>query len=68
MSGIIFPPQVALLTVGTPQVRPWVVDSRVAPRQVTTFGLSADHRVCDGRAASKFMTVLESKLQDPEAL
>lgn len=68
MNGIIFPPQVALLTVGSPQVRPWVIDGIVAPREVTTFGLSADHRVCDGRDASRFLTELEARLQDPESL
>lgn len=68
MAGVIFPPQVALLTVGSPQVRPWVVGKKVQPREVTTFGLSADHRVCDGRQASKFLTELADKLAKPELL
>ncbi|WP_424940527.1 dihydrolipoamide acetyltransferase family protein [Aliiroseovarius sp. S253] len=68
MIGVIFPPQVALLTVGAPQVRPWVVDGTVVPREVTRFVLSADHRVCDGRQASKFLTVLADKLSKPEEL
>lgn len=68
MAGIIFPPQVALLTVGSPLVRPWVVDGIVQPREVTEFILSADHRVCDGRQASKFLTHLQDLLLTPEAL
>lgn len=68
MTGVIFPPQVALLAVGAPQIRPWVVGQEIVPREVTTFVLSADHRVCDGRQASKFLTVLADKLSRPEEL
>ncbi len=68
MTGVIFPPQVALLAVGAPQIRPWVDGEKVAPREVTNFVLSADHRVCDGRQASKFLTVLADKLSRPEEL
>ncbi len=68
MTGVIFPPQVALLAVGAPQIRPWVDGEKVAPREVTNFVLSADHRVCDGRKASKFLTVLAEKLSRPEEL
>ncbi|MCK0171727.1 2-oxo acid dehydrogenase subunit E2 [Aliiroseovarius sp. S1123] len=68
MTGVIFPPQVALLTVGAPQVRPWVVGDAIIPREVTNFVLSADHRVCDGLQASKYLTVLAEKLSRPEEL
>ncbi len=68
MSGVIFPPQVALLTAGSPQVRPWVTQGRIEPRQVTRFALSADHRVNNGRQASRFLIVLQDKLSEPEAL
>lgn len=68
MTGVIFPPQVALLGIGSPNTRPWVVDDRVEAREVTKFVLSADHRTCDGRQASKFMLELESRLSNPELL
>ncbi|SPF75791.1 Dihydrolipoyllysine-residue acetyltransferase component of pyruvate dehydrogenase complex [Aliiroseovarius pelagivivens] len=68
MTGVIFPPQVALLAVGAPQVRPWIDQGSVVPREVTTFTLSADHRVCDGRQGSKFLTTLEDLLSNPEEL
>ena len=68
MTGVIFPPQVALLAVGAPQVRPWIDQGSVVPREVTTFTLSADHRVCDGRQGSKFLTTLEDLLSKPEEL
>ena len=68
MTGVIFPPQVALLAIGTPVTRPWIVDGEIAPRRVVTVTLSADHRVCDGRAASKFLVKLEQTLTCPEDL
>jgi len=68
MSGVIFPPQVALLGLGAPQIRPWVVDGDVIPRQVVTATLAADHRVADGRIAAKFMTEFETLLLCPERL
>jgi pyruvate dehydrogenase E2 component (dihydrolipoamide acetyltransferase) len=68
MAGVIFPPQVALLTVGSPQTRPWVMNGTVVAREVTNFVVSADHRVCDGRQASKFLIVLQEKLATPETL
>lgn len=68
MTGVIFPPQVALLAVGAPQIRPWVAGDTVVPREVTRFTLSADHRVCDGRQGSKFLTTLDDILSKPEEL
>jgi pyruvate dehydrogenase E2 component (dihydrolipoamide acetyltransferase) len=68
MTGIIFPPQVALVGLGAPQTRPWVVDGTVVPRSVVTVCVSADHRVADGRQISRFITEFETLLQRPEAL
>ena len=68
MAGVIFPPQVALLGIGAPQIRPWVVDGAVIPRQVVTVTLAADHRVADGRIAAKFMTEFEVLISSPERL
>ena len=68
MSAVIFPPQVALLGIGAPQTRPWVVDGAVVPRQVITATLAADHRVADGRLAAKYLTEFETLISDPERL
>ena len=68
MAGIIFPPQVALLAIGAPKVRPWVVDGEIVPRLLASFTLSADHRVSDGRQANRFLAEIDMALQDPEAL
>jgi pyruvate dehydrogenase E2 component (dihydrolipoamide acetyltransferase) len=68
MAGIIYPPQVALVTFGTPRQEPAVVDGTVQPRSMITASLSADHRASDGRLGARFLTEIETLLQDPEAL
>lgn len=68
MSGIIFPPQVGLLAIGSPQVRPWIVDGKIEPREITAATLSADHRVADGRQASRFLMEFADRLSKPELL
>ncbi len=68
MTGVIFPPQVALVGIGAPHVRPWVVDGEVVPRSVITLTMSADHRVSDGRQAARFITEFETLIQAPETL
>lgn len=68
MMGVIFPPQVALVCLGAPQVRPWVIDDEVKPRRVMTVTLSADHRVSDGRQASQFLAEFTAAITNPETL
>jgi pyruvate dehydrogenase E2 component (dihydrolipoamide acetyltransferase) len=74
MTGIIFPPQVALLAIGAPKIRPWIVGDTmghrdpIAPRRVVTMTLSADHRVSDGRQANRFLAEIDTLLQRPEVL
>lgn len=68
MAGVIFPPQVALVGLGAPQLRPWVVGGEILPRMVVTLTLSVDHRVSDGRQATRFAAAFEKHLSNPEAL
>ncbi|OAN77296.1 branched-chain alpha-keto acid dehydrogenase subunit E2, partial [Jannaschia sp. EhC01] len=68
MSGVIFPPQVALVGLGSPKTRPWVIEGMVEPRSVVQMTLSVDHRANDGRQASRFIAAFESHLQTPEEL
>lgn len=68
MTGVIFPPQVALVGVGAPHLRPWLHDGVVVPRHVVTLTVSADHRVSDGREVAKFIAAFETLLQTPETL
>jgi pyruvate dehydrogenase E2 component (dihydrolipoamide acetyltransferase) len=68
MTGVIFPPQVALLCIGAPQRRPWVVGDDVEPRATVSVTLSLDHRIGDGRQAARFLDAFESFMQAPETL
>ena len=68
MAGIVIPPQVALLTAGSPLKMPLVRDGAVVARTAVTLTLSADHRVSDARSGSRFLTEIDRLLQTPEAL
>ena len=68
MAGVIFPPQVALVGLGAPHVRPWVIAGEIVPRTVVTLTLSVDHRVSDGRQAARFISEFENLMHTPEAL
>ena len=68
LTGVIFPPQVALVGVGAPRRRPWVVADCIVPRQVVTVTLAADHRVSDGRKGARFLAEIDRLLQLPEEL
>ncbi|MCZ7566568.1 MAG: 2-oxo acid dehydrogenase subunit E2 [Burkholderiales bacterium] len=66
--GVIYPPQLALVGFGKVVTRPWVADGRVAPREVVTATLSADHRASDGHRGALFLDALDRLLQEPESL
>ncbi len=62
---ILNPGESAILAVGTIAARPWVHKGKVRVRQVTTLGLSFDHRVVDGELGSRFLADLAALLSDP---
>ncbi len=62
---ILNPGESAILAVGTIAARPWVRKGKVRVRQVTTLGLSFDHRVVDGELGSRFLADLAALLDDP---
>ncbi|MBA3367383.1 MAG: 2-oxo acid dehydrogenase subunit E2, partial [Geodermatophilaceae bacterium] len=62
---ILNPGESAILAVGTIAERPWVYKGKVKVRQVTTLGLSFDHRVVDGELGSRFLADLAALLHDP---
>ncbi len=66
--GVIQPPQVAIVSVGTIHERPWVVEGSVVPRRVVELGLSADHRVSDGHEGARFLRRIERLLHEPTSL
>lgn len=66
--GVIYPPQVALVGLGTIVERPWAKDGMLAARPVLTATLSADHRASDGHRGALFLAALDRLLQAPEKL
>lgn len=68
VTGVIYPPQVAILGAGRIARRPWVVGDQVVPRPVLTLTLAADHRVTDGHKGGRYLAAIDRLLQEPEKL
>ena len=66
--GVIYPPQVAIVGIGTPSLRPWVLGGQVVARTLVTATLAADHRHSDGHRGALFLAQLGQRLQEPETL
>lgn len=66
LTGVIYPPQVALVGFGTPRLKPVVQDGIVQPRLSVTATLAADHRVSDGRRGAIFLAEIARLLQEPQ--
>lgn len=68
VTGIIYPPQVAILGFGRVVTRPWVVDGRIETRPLVTVSLAADHRVTDGHIGGLYLAAVGRLLQEPDKL
>jgi pyruvate dehydrogenase E2 component (dihydrolipoamide acetyltransferase) len=68
VSGVIYPPQVALVGFGRIAVQPWVQDGVVQAQPLVCATLAADHRVSDGHRGALFLVALRELLQQPRAL
>lgn len=66
--GVIYPPQVALVGIGSIANRPRVIGDEVAARPTSTITVSADHRASDGRTGARFLSEMINVLQSPERL
>jgi len=66
--GVIYPPQVALVGFGAVRERAWAADGMLGVRSTVVATLAADHRAGDGHAGSRFLTLIERHLQEPEEL
>lgn len=64
---ILPPGESAILAFGAVREMPWVHKGKIRVRQVTTLGLSFDHRIVDGELGSKFLRDVGAFLNDPEA-
>jgi 2-oxoisovalerate dehydrogenase E2 component (dihydrolipoyl transacylase) len=63
---ILPPGESAILAFGAIRPTPWVHKDKIRIRQVTTLGLSFDHRIIDGELGSKFLRDIGTFLTDPE--
>jgi pyruvate dehydrogenase E2 component (dihydrolipoamide acetyltransferase) len=64
---ILPPGEAAILALGVIREQPWVHKGKVKVRQVTTLGLSFDHRIIDGELGALFLRDIGAFLADPEA-
>ena len=68
-SGIINPPNAAILAVGASVVKPVVAkDGTVCSGETMTLGLSCDHRLVDGAVGARFLQVLAELLENPASM
>ncbi|WP_324827718.1 dihydrolipoamide acetyltransferase family protein [Qipengyuania zhejiangensis] len=65
---IIYPPQVAIIGFGSPDLRPWAVGDAVAVRPIMIVSLGADHRVSDGHRGALLLRRIQELLQEPAKL
>jgi pyruvate dehydrogenase E2 component (dihydrolipoyllysine-residue acetyltransferase) len=66
--AVIFPEHSAILTVGSVQKKPVVVDDRVEIRPRVTARLAADHRLINGRVAAEFLSNVKQILETGDFL
>lgn len=62
---ILPPGQSSIISLGAVVERPWVVNSEIVVRSVTTLALSFDHRLIDGAQGSKFLSDIAQILHEP---
>ncbi len=61
-TAILNPPQVGILAVGAAKDRPVVLNGGLHIRRTAFATLTADHRIIDGMAAARFLSVLQEEL------
>ncbi len=67
-SAIIYPPQSAVIAVGTVRQQPVVRDGEIKIAQMMQATLSTDHRVADGAQAAQFLVEVKRILENPVSL
>jgi pyruvate dehydrogenase E2 component (dihydrolipoamide acetyltransferase) len=67
-SAIINPPQAAIMSVGSVEQRPVVLDGAIVARHTMSLTLVSDHRVLYGAEAARFLARVRELLQTPSAL
>jgi pyruvate dehydrogenase E2 component (dihydrolipoamide acetyltransferase) len=67
-SGVINPPEAALLAVGRARAAPVVRDGEIVVRDVMSLTLSVDHRAVYGADAAVFLGRIAELLESPHSL
>uniref|UniRef100_A0A831XJY8 Dihydrolipoamide acetyltransferase component of pyruvate dehydrogenase complex n=1 Tax=Geobacter metallireducens TaxID=28232 RepID=A0A831XJY8_GEOME len=67
-AAVIFPPQAAILAVGSVAERPVVREGRVAAARTMRVTLSCDHRIVDGAYSARFLGEFRRILESPVLL
>ncbi len=68
VTGVIYPPQVAIIGFGRIRERPCIFEGQAVARQMVEVTLAADHRASDGHAGGLLLFAIEQALQEPEKL
>ena len=66
--GVIYPPQVGLIGLGSITEQPWAESGMLDVRPVMNITLAADHRATDGIIGSRFLMAVKNYLGKPELL
>ena len=66
--GVIYPPQVAMISFGSILEQPFSENEMIGIRSSISVTLAGDHRATDGLTGSRFLVALNKYLQIPEAL
>jgi pyruvate dehydrogenase E2 component (dihydrolipoamide acetyltransferase) len=64
-TGVINPPEGAILAIGAMSPRPAVRDNEIVVRQMMRVTMSCDHRVIDGATGAKFLQTFKKILENP---
>jgi pyruvate dehydrogenase E2 component (dihydrolipoamide acetyltransferase) len=68
ITGVIYPPQVALVGFGRIADRPWAVDGLIGVRPTVMMSLAGDHRATDGVTGARYLRAIVELLRQPEDL
>lgn len=68
VTGVIYPPQLAIVGFGRVLERPWVEGGAVVARSVVHVSLAADHRATDGHEGALFVSAIAELLTEPDKL
>jgi pyruvate dehydrogenase E2 component (dihydrolipoamide acetyltransferase) len=64
-TGVINPPEGAILAIGAATAKPVVREGEIVVRQIMRVTMSCDHRVIDGAVGAQFLQTFKKILENP---